>query len=168
MKYPGYQVSVLGKLGNTKTKVFIDVGVGDSVMPTEIRMALLATEKGPLFEEDIHLWAYPVESIFAEKLETAIARADQNSRMKDYHDILLLIRGSVMDRKSLKTAVEATFINRETKLKKLSIQEDQMKSIQRYWEIYLRAIDPEVKMGLPLNIQEAMDEINDFLENEIL
>ena len=62
------------------------IGVGDAVKPTEITMKLLGTDKIPLFEKEIHLWAYPVESIFAEKLETAIARADQNSRMKDYHD----------------------------------------------------------------------------------
>lgn len=50
MKYPGYQVSVMGKLGNTKTKVFIDIGVGDAVKPTEITMKLLETEKDSLFE----------------------------------------------------------------------------------------------------------------------
>lgn len=79
MKYPGYQVSTIGKIGNTKTKIFIDVGVGDAVKPTEITMTLLGTERAPLFEKEIELWAYPLESIFAEKLETAIARSDQNS-----------------------------------------------------------------------------------------
>jgi hypothetical protein len=63
MKYPGYQVSVIGKLGNTKTKVFIDIGVGDAVKPTESTIRLIGTKKAPLFEKEIHLWAYPVESI---------------------------------------------------------------------------------------------------------
>lgn len=116
MKYPGYQVSVIGKLGNTKTKVFIDIGVGDAVKATEITMKLLGTEKAPLFEKEIHLWAYPVESIFAEKLETAVARADQNSRMKDYHDLILLVRGDVVDKKAAKAAIQATFNNRGTDL----------------------------------------------------
>ena len=73
MQYPGYSVSVVGHLGKTKTKIFIDVGVGDSVKPTEITMCLLSTEKTPLFEKEIELWAYPVEAIFAEKLETAVS-----------------------------------------------------------------------------------------------
>lgn len=34
MQYPGYSVSAFGHLGKTKTKIFIDVGVGDSVKPT--------------------------------------------------------------------------------------------------------------------------------------
>ena len=74
MKYPGYQVSVIGKLGNTKTKIFIDVGVGDVVKPTELTMKLLGTGKRPLFEKELKLWAYPIETIFAEKLETAVSR----------------------------------------------------------------------------------------------
>jgi predicted nucleotidyltransferase component of viral defense system len=92
MQYPGYSFSVIGRIGQTKTKVFIDIGVGDSVKPTEITMQLLATEKTPLFEKDIELWAYPAEVIFAEKLETSITRGNQNSRMKDYHDLICLIR----------------------------------------------------------------------------
>jgi predicted nucleotidyltransferase component of viral defense system len=142
MKYPGYQISVMGRLGNTKTKVFIDVGVGDAVKPTEITITLLATDKSPLFEKEIHLWAYPVESIFAEKLETAIARAEQNSRMKDYHDLLLLVRGNVIDKRKVKVAINDTFQNRGTLIQKLLIPKDQMDSIQKYWTIYLRCYLP--------------------------
>lgn len=164
MKYPGYQISVIGKLGNTKTKVFIDIGVGDAVKPTEITMTLLGTGKAPLFEKEINLWAYPVESIFAEKLETAITRAEQNSRMKDYHDLLLLVRGNVIDKKKVEIAIHDTFMNRETPIQKLSIPEAQMSNIQKYWNIYLRSLSPEIQKKLGNDIQIIMDEINNFLE----
>lgn len=168
MKYPGYQVSIIGKLGNTKTKAFIDIGVGDVVKPTEITMKLLGTDKAPLFEKEIHLWAYPIETIFAEKLETAIARADQNSRMKDYHDLLLLVRGDVVDKKAVKIAIKATFTNRGTDLRKLSIPKDQMENIQRYWGIYLKAADAEIQKDLATDIQTVMDEINHYLDKHDL
>lgn len=168
MKYPGYQVSIIGKLGNTKTKAFIDIGVGDVVKPTEITMKLLGTDKAPLFEKEIHLWAYPVETIFAEKLETAIARADQNSRMKDYHDLLLLVRGDVVDKKAVKIAIKATFTNRGTDLRKLSIPKDQIENIQRYWGIYLKAADAEIQKDLATDIQTVMDEINHYLDKHDL
>lgn len=164
MKYPGYQVSIIGKMGNTKTKVFIDIGVGDAVKPTEITMKLLRTEKAPLFEKEIHLWAYPVESIFAEKLETAISRSDQNSRLKDYHDLLLLVRGDVVSKKAIKSAIKNTFSNRGTSLQKLSIPKDQIGNIQRYWEIYLKALDAEIQKNLINDIQVVMDEINAYLK----
>lgn len=168
MKYPGYQVSIIGKLGNTKTKAFIDIGVGDVVKPTEITMKLLGTDKAPLFEKEIHLWAYPIETIFAEKLETAIARADQNSRMKDYHDLLLLVRGDAVDKKAVKTAIKATFTNRGTDLRKLSIPKDQIENIQRYWGIYLKAADAEIQKDLATDIQTVMDEINHYLDKHDL
>lgn len=168
MKYPGYQVSVIGKLGNTKTKVFIDIGVGDTVKPTEITMKLLRTDKAPLFEKEIHLWAYPVESIFAEKLETALARADQNSRMKDYHDLLLLARSDVIDKKKVKAAIKETFANRGTNLQKLSIPKEQMENIQKYWSIYLKSLDSEVQKELNTNLQIVMSEINKYLGDGIL
>ena len=127
-------------------------------------MTLLATDKSPLFEKEINLWAYPVESIFAEKLETAIARAEQNSRMKDYHDLLLLVRGNVIDKSKVKTAISVTFQNRGTAIQKLSILEDQMESIQKHWSNYLRSLSSEVREKLGINIQNIMDEINNFLE----
>lgn len=131
-------------------------------------MKLLGTEKAPLFEKEIHLWAYPVESIFAEKLETAVARADQNSRMKDYHDLLLLVRGEVVDKKTVKTAIKATFTNRGTNLQKLSIPKDQIENIQRYWGIYLKATDPEFQKDLATDIQTVMGEINHYLDEHNL
>ena len=163
MKYPGHQVSVVGKLGATKTKIFIDIGAGDAVRPTEITMKLLGTNKTPIFEKEIHLWAYPVETIFAEKLETAVSRSDQNSRMKDYHDLMVLIRGEVVDKKKLKAAIKATFENRGTQIKKLSIPKDQVSNIQNYWDIYLRAVDGKVKTDLPENFLDLIEEINAYL-----
>jgi predicted nucleotidyltransferase component of viral defense system len=168
MKYPGYQVSVIGKLGNTKTKVFIDIGVGDAVKATEITMKLLGTEKAPLFEKEIHLWAYPVESIFAEKLETAVARADQNSRMKDYHDLILLVRGDVVDKKAAKAAIQATFKNRGTDLQLLSVSKDQLETLQKYWGLYLKAADEAAQGELDTDIQVNIDEINEYLINNRL
>ncbi len=168
MKYPGYQVFIIGKLGNTKTKIFIDIGVGDAVSPKEITMKLLETDKAPLFEKEIHLWAYPAESIFAEKLETAIARADQNSRMKDYHDLLLLIRKDVVNKRKVKKAIKDTFSNRGTNFQKLSIPKDQISIIQNYWNIYFKTLDAEIQKELDSDIQSVMDKINIFLEDGIL
>ena len=168
MKYPGYSVSVMAKLSNTKTKVFIDIGVGDAVKPTEITMQLLSTEKAPLFEKDIHLWAYPIEAIFAEKLETAVSRADQNSRMKDYHDLLVLIREKAVDIAKLRSATTETFRNRGTELQKISFADDQYSLIQNNWTQYLRALSPEARGNLNAEFSGVVGEINSFLQNQNL
>lgn len=160
MQYPGYSVSVVGHLGKTKTKIFIDAGVGDSVKPTEITMCLLSTEKMPLFEKDIELWAYPVEAIFAEKLETAVSRSDQNSRMKDYHDLLCLIRHDVVDMALVKDAVAVTFSNRGTVPQLIQIEDSLIETTQKYWDLYLRALPKEVKDDLSADFKKVIDEIN--------
>lgn len=132
-QYPGYSVSVVAHLGKTRTKIFIDVGVGDAVKPTEITMRLLGTDKAPLFEKDIELWAYPVESIFAEKLQTVVSRSQENSRMKDYHDLICLMREDVVELPKLKKAIQATFANRGTKLGSVDIPGEDAKKLQTYW-----------------------------------
>jgi hypothetical protein len=161
MRYPGYSVSVMGHLGKTRTKIFIDIGVGDSVKPSEITMKLLSSDKSPLFEKDIELWAYPIESIFAEKLEAAVSRSDQNSRMKDYHDLLCLVRSNHLNAPRLKKAVSATFSNRETKLNLIQIDDASIGTIQKYWDHYLRALPPEVGREFPAEFKKVMEEINE-------
>lgn len=160
MQYPGYSVSAFGHLGKTKTKIFIDLGVGDSVKPTEITMHLLSTEKTPLFEKDIELWAYPVEAIFAEKLETAVSRADQNSRMKDYHDLINLIRNDVVNMALVKDAVDMTFTNRGTKKRLIKVKDSVIETTQKYWDFYLRSLSGEIKRDLPIDFKKVINEIN--------
>ncbi len=168
MQYPGYSVSVVAHLGKTRTKIFIDVGMGDAVKPTEITMRLLGTDKAPLFEKDIELWAYPVESIFAEKLQTAVARSQENSRMKDYHDLICLMRGNVVEHPKLKKAIQATFANRGTKLGFIDISGEDAKRLQSYWKAYLGALDGVVVAEINADILEVIREVNEFLKKHQL
>lgn len=163
MQYPGYSFSAVGHMGRTKTKIFIDVGVGDAVKPTEITMQLLATDKAPLFEKDIELWAYPVESIFAEKLETSIARGNQNSRMKDYHDLICLIRSGAVKIELLRPAIVETFANRGTTLRPIKFDDSEIEKIQTYWGLYYDNLSGETKSDLSVQIKEIIAEINDFM-----
>ncbi len=84
--------------------------------------------------------------------------------MKDYHDLLLLVRGDVVDKKAVNAAIKATFTNRGTSLQKLSIPKDQIENIQRYWSLYLKATDPVVQKDLDTDIQTVMNEINLYLD----
>lgn len=123
-------------------------------------MRLLGTEKMPLFEKDIELWAYPVEAIFAEKLETAVSRADQNSRMKDYHDLLCLIRNEVVNMAEVKDAIVMTFSNRGTELRLIQIDDSVIETTQKYWDLYLRTLSEEIKRDFPVDFREVINEIN--------
>ncbi len=92
MDYPGYRVILNTTLANMKDKIQIDVGVGDVVDPLTLEISLVKYRGKPFYENVISLLVYPVETIFSEKLETILSKGAGNSRMKDYHDLILLIR----------------------------------------------------------------------------
>jgi hypothetical protein len=45
-----------------------------------------------LEERSIEIWAYNLETVLAEKLETVITRATTNTRMRDFYDIHILLQ----------------------------------------------------------------------------
>ena len=56
------------------------------------------------------MFAYNLETIMAEKLETVITRGDQNTRPRDYYDIYILakLQYSNIEPNALKAALKAT------------------------------------------------------------
>jgi len=43
-----------------------------------------------LENHSIYLWAYNIETVLAEKLETILSRVEINGRMRDFYDIYLI------------------------------------------------------------------------------
>lgn len=73
----------------------LDLGVGDTITPEAeiIHIPLLFNEaKGE--QNEIELLAYPLETILAEKTEIVLNLGKNNSRMKDFYDIHLLLNDS--------------------------------------------------------------------------
>lgn len=163
MNYPGFGVSAVAKLGTTKVKFFIDLGVGDVVRPRNLTIHLSANDDAPLFEKEIALWAYPIEVIFAEKFETAISRGDANSRMKDYLDMILLLRSLEMDSKNLKNSIAATFENRKTRLMELKFSQAAGETLQGRWRNFGKSIDPNAAGKFSQDFKRIVSEINKTL-----
>jgi Nucleotidyl transferase AbiEii toxin, Type IV TA system len=68
----------------------------------------------PIFAGEITLRVYP-EAIFAEKLETVVSKGVINSRMKDYHDLIVMIREpDFLAIDKLGGVIHATFVRRGT------------------------------------------------------
>jgi predicted nucleotidyltransferase component of viral defense system len=167
MAYPGFRVSIKACFGKMKNKIHIDIGVGDSVNPREENIRVLQYKGKPIFEDEITLMVYPAETIFSEKLETIISKGATNSRMKDYHDLLLLCREKgLLENKELLEAIHATFKNRNTGLN-LPIQFDAlgMQSLQKFWAEHLHTLGVFTeKLNLPNEIIDVIQEINHYLE----
>lgn len=165
MEYPGYRVTLEITFGNVKENIQIDIGVGDVVEP-ENRIIPLCQYKGkPLFDSEISLSVYPIETIFSEKLETVLSKGAANSRMKDYHDLIILAREhSLIDENDLKIFSSQTFKNRGTKLSLIQFDEASLETLQKYWAGHLKKLGSVAEdLGLPKTIREIIQEINSYL-----
>lgn len=170
MDYLGYRVSLRAAFGRMKDRIHVDVGMGDIVRPATCELHLFQYRGKPLFENEISLMVYPPETIFAEKLETVISKGAMNSRMKDYHDLLLLSRSPhIINFNKLQTAIKKTFYHRGTVFEPIDFKKQDLKPIVRLWSAHLKNLGPTVQtLNLPADIQDVIAEINKTLSKIVL
>ncbi|SCA63043.1 hypothetical protein SCG7109_AH_00200 [Chlamydiales bacterium SCGC AG-110-M15] len=165
MDYPGYRVNLRTTFGNMRDKIQVDIGVGDVVEP-EVRELKLFEYKGKsFFEDEISLQVYPLETIFAEKLETILSKGAANSRMKDYHDLFLLTHElDIIDKEKLLTTIEKTFQNRGTAFQSIKFDNTDLSGLQRLWRAHYKGLGKIAEaLKLPQEMEEVIATINHFL-----
>lgn len=109
-QYGGYRIDLQIEYENIKERFHLDVATGDPITPKEITYSY----KPILKSSEIKLWAYNMETILAEKLETLLSRLELNSRMRDYYDIYLIYTKDWenINKTHLKKAISKTFSKR--------------------------------------------------------
>ena len=103
-----------------------------------------------------------MESVVAEKFQAIVYLGYANSRMKDFYDILFLAENNRFTLKDLKTAIETTFNQRETKIENRFFIYDKafIEEKDRFWKAFLRKIQSEM---MP-DFSQIMERIKFFLE----
>lgn len=110
--YFGFRVSLIAGIGTMKIPLKIDITTGDKIIPSEI-----SYEYPLMFENrSIKIKAYNLETILSEKIETIISRGNQNTRMRDFYDvyILLKLKSEKIDYNILRLAIEETSKKRDS------------------------------------------------------
>ena len=110
--YPGVRVAMETEFDGVRTPLKVDISTGDVITPKEICYSF----KLMLEDRSIDVWAYNLETVLAEKLETIITRNITNTRMRDFYDIHILIElyGNDLNSTILNEALIATARKRET------------------------------------------------------
>lgn len=86
--YPGFRVQVNYNVDGIKDGVKLDITTGDRVLPE-----LVLHHHQLMFEDEkIEVYAYSIEQIIGEKLQTIFARSVLNTRSRDYYDIYILTK----------------------------------------------------------------------------
>lgn len=111
-EYEGIRFMIECTMDKLRQTIKIDISTGDVITPRAIAYKL------PLIIEDraIDIWAYNLETLLAEKLETIMVRAEANTRMRDFYDIHVLLEQDAVtvDGDILKAAFCATCKRRES------------------------------------------------------
>ncbi|OPZ65669.1 MAG: hypothetical protein BWY85_00420 [Firmicutes bacterium ADurb.Bin506] len=140
-EYPGVRVRMDALFDGVQVPMVVDISTGDAITPRAVRYRFRL-----MFEErNIELWAYNLETILAEKLETVIVRATTNTRMRDFYDIhiLMQLHGDSLNLADFRAALMATTRMRgseeamaEAEATLDEIETDQ--SMQALWSSYQR------------------------------
>lgn len=115
-EYHGLRLAMSAALSKARLKLQLDVSFGDPVTPSPS----LIEYPQRLNEATFKLYGYPIATVIAEKLSTAIALGDLNTRDRDYADLHQLVTRHHLDGDELTSALHNTADHRGIQLRPLS------------------------------------------------
>lgn len=162
MEFPGVRLQCDFYLALAKGHLQMDLAFGDEVEGKKIPLERIKYKNNPFFGPNFKIFSYPPETIFAEKLQIAVSKRGQNTRMKDYYDLYKLSGSSLIDNKLLTKSIKKTFKKRNVKLiSKIEFDSKDLERLQQYWAAFLRKIKIQ---NAPANIIDVIYDINKKLE----
>ena len=110
-EYGGFRVIIEITHETMKQSFHIDIATGDPITRKEIRYKYLPL----LGKQYIDLYAYNMETVLAEKIETILNRLELNGRIRDFYDIYLIYIKcwDTINIEHFKKAINKTFGKRE-------------------------------------------------------
>lgn len=110
--YGGYRVSLEAIYETIVTPMTIDVSTGDVITPNAVQFNFTG-----IFDDELkfELWAYNIETVLAEKVETILRRSVFNTRPRDFYDAYILISTQKFDKAVFAEALERTIEHRGTR-----------------------------------------------------
>ena len=110
--YGGYRVALDAIYETIVTPMTIDVSTGDVITPEAVKYNFTGIFDGELTFE---VWAYNIETVLAEKIETILRRSMFNTRPRDFYDAYILITTQNFDKATFTEALDKTIEHRGTR-----------------------------------------------------
>ncbi|WP_125588138.1 nucleotidyl transferase AbiEii/AbiGii toxin family protein [Companilactobacillus jidongensis] len=138
-EYSGYRIYIDASVYSTNVDIKIDISTGDVITEHAISYG----HKLLLEDRVINIMTYNIETIIAEKLETAVSRMELNTRLKDFYDLYLFCNSGKLeiDFNLLHKALLATNNNRNTGImldkyyERLNVLKNN-KEMNKKWKLY--------------------------------
>ena len=159
VEYNGTRVHMTAHMDTIVQPFSIDVGFGDVIVPQPVQLDY------PLLIEGlpaVNVEAYSLETVLAEKFQTMIDLGTINSRMKDFFDVYMILKGDKVDHGLLKEAVVEVFANRGTEMAPDHVVFSdgfvQDETRQKMWKTYLKKIKYKEELPFEL-VMEVVKEV---------
>lgn len=109
--YGGYRVMLKARFDTIITPLSMDVSTGDAITPHAVQYNF-----SEIFDDEktYELWAYNIETVMAEKVETILRRGVFNTRPRDFYDAYILTTTQKFDKAVFEDALKATANHRGT------------------------------------------------------
>ena len=109
--YGGYRVMLNARFDTMITPLSIDISTGDAITPHAVQYNF-----SEIFDDEksYELWAYNIETVMAEKVETILRRGVFNTRPRAFYDAYILVTTQRFDKAVFADALKATATHRGT------------------------------------------------------
>ena len=136
--YAGVRVSMDARIATASVKLRLDVSFGDPVTPAPRQVLLPALRPGMA---DVAILGYPIETVLAEKIVTAVDLGAASTRVRDYADIFSITSAHDLSRDGVRQAIAATARHRGVELAPLSERAGGFAALRaRTWLAYRRSL----------------------------
>jgi hypothetical protein len=142
-------------------KFRLDVNFGDPVTPAPRHLSLPSLRPGL---PPVRVLGYPIETVLAEKITTAIGLGPANTRVRDYADIYTLTRNWPVNHGTAREALLATAAFRGTTLAALSSAVDNLADLRQQTYAAFRANLGTAGEDLPANFSEVVEAVIAFAD----
>lgn len=126
-EYGGYRVAIIARYEGINTPLKIDITTGDIITPGAIQYTFHSNFEN----KTIEVWAYTIETILAEKVETILRRSVLNTRPRDFYDVYIIMKTQrqAVSQETFVTALHATCEKRMSQ-KALQSKDEILRNIQ--------------------------------------
>lgn len=140
-EYGGFRLMINANYETINTPLKVDITTGDIITPEAVRYTFHSSFE----EKKIEIWAYNIETILAEKVETILRRSVLNTRPRDFYDVYILMKTHqrAIDKDIFIAALNAT-ARKRTSLPALQDRRRILQAIQtdslmkQRWDLYCR------------------------------
>ena len=160
--YGGVRVRLVAYLGNARIPLQVDIGFGDVITPDreEVEYPTILDIPAP------RVWAYPRETMVAEKFEAMVQLGSTNTRLKDFWDVVALSQEFEFDGETLRTAIDETFHRRGTPITqevpealRPAFYKDEMR--EQFWRAFQQRAG--ARIDAPTRFEDVGERVRNFL-----